>query len=99
MSLPIVLRKEAQQEFDEAFDWYDEKQPGLALGFTSEVEKVFDRIATHPKCTQSCSPTSARRWFGDFLTAFSTAHIRTASKSSRYFTANEIRPFGKSEPK
>ena len=49
MSLPVVLRDEAQKEFDEAFDWYDAKRPGLAFEFEAEVQKVFDRIAAVPK--------------------------------------------------
>jgi len=48
MSLPIVLRDEAQAEFDEAFDWYEAQRPGLGVDFLSEVQKVFDRIAINP---------------------------------------------------
>ncbi|MFL5328865.1 MAG: type II toxin-antitoxin system RelE/ParE family toxin [Gemmataceae bacterium] len=48
MSLPIVLRDEAQAEFDEAFDWYDEQRAGLGIEFVAEVQKVFDRIAVNP---------------------------------------------------
>jgi hypothetical protein len=29
MSLPVVLRAEAQTDFDEAFDWYEAQRPGL----------------------------------------------------------------------
>ena len=47
MSLPIVLRDEAQAEFDEAFDWYDAHR-GLGPAFAAEVQKVFDRIAANP---------------------------------------------------
>ena len=31
MSLPLVMRDEAQVEFDEAFDWYDGKRAGLGV--------------------------------------------------------------------
>ena len=48
MSLPVVLRDEAQAEFDEAFDWYDTKRAGLGSEFVAEVQKVFDRIAANP---------------------------------------------------
>ena len=48
MNLPIVLRDEAQAEFDEAFDWYDAKRGGLGLEFVAEIQKVFDRIAANP---------------------------------------------------
>ena len=48
MSLPVVLRDEAQAEFDEAFDWYDAQRPGLGTEFVAEVQKVFDHIAASP---------------------------------------------------
>ncbi len=48
MSLPIVLRDEAQSEFDDAFDWYDSQRAGLGSEFVAEVQTVFDRIAVTP---------------------------------------------------
>ena len=49
MSLPVVLRDEAQTEFYEAFDYYEGKQAGLGLDFAARVERVFDRIAANPQ--------------------------------------------------
>lgn len=46
MSLPVVLRAEA--EFDEAFDHYEGKRPGLG-SFAERVQEVFDRIAANPQ--------------------------------------------------
>lgn len=48
MSLPIVLRSEAEAEFDEAFNFYDFQRAGLGPTFAVEVQRVFDRIATKP---------------------------------------------------
>jgi plasmid stabilization system protein ParE len=48
MILPIVLRDEAQREFDDAFDWYDSQRAGLGSEFVAEVQKTFNRIATTP---------------------------------------------------
>jgi plasmid stabilization system protein ParE len=48
VSLPIVLRAEAQAEFDEAFDWYDAQRIGLGPEFAAEIQKVFDVIAVNP---------------------------------------------------
>ncbi len=48
MSLPIVLRAEAEAEFDEAFDFYDERRVGLAAEFAAAVQKVFDSLAANP---------------------------------------------------
>jgi plasmid stabilization system protein ParE len=48
MSLPVVLRAEAETEFDEAFDFYDGRQAGLGTDFAAEVQKVFDRLSANP---------------------------------------------------
>jgi plasmid stabilization system protein ParE len=53
VSLPVVLRDEAQAEFDEAFDWYDAQRVGLGSEFVAEVQKVFDRIAANPLMHQT----------------------------------------------
>lgn len=48
MTLPVVLRAEAEAEFDGAFDWHETQRRGLGLAFTAEVQRVFDRIAANP---------------------------------------------------
>lgn len=48
MSLPVVVRAEAEAEFDEAFDFYDTRQVGLGPAFAAAVQKVFDGIAAQP---------------------------------------------------
>ncbi len=52
MSLPIILRAEAEAEFDEAFDFYDGRQVGLGTEFVAEVQKAFDRLAANPRMHQ-----------------------------------------------
>jgi plasmid stabilization system protein ParE len=49
MSLPVVLRVEAQAEFDEAFDYYEQQRPGLGVAFVARAQEVFDRIALNPQ--------------------------------------------------
>ena len=41
MSLPVVLRDEAEAEFDDTFDWYDAQRVGLRTEFVTAVEAVF----------------------------------------------------------
>jgi toxin ParE1/3/4 len=48
MSVPVVLRAEAQAEFEEAFDNYEGQRPGRGVKFVNQVQKVFDRIASNP---------------------------------------------------
>jgi len=49
MSLPVVLRPEAQADLLSARDWYEQQQPGLGDGFTDVVEEMIDRIAAMPE--------------------------------------------------
>jgi plasmid stabilization system protein ParE len=49
MTLPVVLRIEAQNEMEEARDWYDTQQPGVGADFLAECQKAFDRIKSMPE--------------------------------------------------
>lgn len=49
MTLPVVLRHEAQAEFDEAFDWYESRRPGRGVAFAGGIQEVFDRISVTPQ--------------------------------------------------
>jgi toxin ParE1/3/4 len=53
MSLPVVLRDEAQTEFDSAFDFYDGRKAGLGAEFVAEVQDALDRIAANPLIHQT----------------------------------------------
>ena len=48
MRLPISFRTVAEAEFDAAFDYYEERQPGLGLEFVAEVQWEIDKIAENP---------------------------------------------------
>jgi plasmid stabilization system protein ParE len=52
MKKPIVFRREAQAEFDEAFDWYSEQLAGLGLDFLDCVADVLERIGSMPESYQ-----------------------------------------------
>jgi plasmid stabilization system protein ParE len=43
MNRPVVLSRQAQREFDEAADWY-EQQAGLGARFTERVRDVLRRV-------------------------------------------------------
>jgi plasmid stabilization system protein ParE len=49
MSLPVVLTPEAQAEFDDAFDWYENQRPGLGTVFAERVQDALDRISANPQ--------------------------------------------------
>ena len=48
MSLPIVFRRAARQEYDAAADWYEARRPGLGVTFTHAVQRALDEIAHQP---------------------------------------------------
>jgi plasmid stabilization system protein ParE len=48
VSLPIVFRRAARAEFDDAADWYEQRRTGLGPAFTATVQRVLDRIAAQP---------------------------------------------------
>lgn len=47
--LPIRLLLEARQEFDDAIDWYAQRDKSLAIDFVIKIRNVFNRIAVLPK--------------------------------------------------
>ena len=49
MSLPVILDPEAQAEFDEGYDFYEGRRPGLGERFADAVQVVLDRIAGQPR--------------------------------------------------
>jgi plasmid stabilization system protein ParE len=48
MSLPVVFRRAARVEFDDAADWYEQQRAGLGAAFTAAVQRVLDQIAAQP---------------------------------------------------
>ena len=49
MTFSIVFRREAQTEFDEAFDWYEQKQLGLGVDFLNQVTEALTRVQAMPE--------------------------------------------------
>ena len=48
MTRRILLRREAQREFEEAAIWYDQLRKGLALTFQESVNFAVSLAAGHP---------------------------------------------------
>src|SRR5262249_30015394 len=49
MTLPLILRPEAEQDTSEARDWYESRREGLGDEFLDELNKAFDRIRQFPQ--------------------------------------------------
>lgn len=49
MSLPIRLLPDAKAEFDDAANWYEQRQTGLGVKFVARIRTVLDRISNNPR--------------------------------------------------
>lgn len=49
MALPIVFRRIAQSELDNAVSWYENKRVGVGLEMRIEIEKHLEQIAKQPQ--------------------------------------------------
>ena len=49
MSGPVILRRLAQAEFDDAADWFEARSAGDGPAFTAAVRAVLDGIAADPE--------------------------------------------------
>ena len=49
MSRPVVFRRQARREFDEAADWYAQRRVGLGSRLVAAVQDVLTTAATNPK--------------------------------------------------
>jgi plasmid stabilization system protein ParE len=48
MSTPVILRRLAQAEFDDAADWYEARRVGWGAAFTLAVRQVLAAIGVQP---------------------------------------------------
>lgn len=44
---PVVFRRKAQDELDDAGDWYEKERQGLGLEFLQVVDKLLQDIVGH----------------------------------------------------
>ena len=49
MTLPVVFRRAAKDEFDSAAIWYDERQAGLGTQFVFEVKNAIGSASDDPE--------------------------------------------------
>lgn len=49
MSLPLVIRSEAETDLREAYNSLQDARPGLGLRFVSEAGEAFERIEATPE--------------------------------------------------
>lgn len=49
MTLKVVFRPAARAEFDGAVLWYEDRRPGLGIGFVSEIDRAVDLASKFPE--------------------------------------------------
>jgi toxin ParE1/3/4 len=49
MSLPVILRRQAEADLASAYRWYEKRLPGLGVRFLEQVELALLRLADHPE--------------------------------------------------
>jgi plasmid stabilization system protein ParE len=60
MSRRLIVRPEAEAEMTDAFDWYEDRVPGLGSEFLLCVDAVFNAIQRTPQ-NYPCVHKTARR--------------------------------------
>jgi toxin ParE1/3/4 len=48
MPRDLVVRPDAEREANEAYDWYEEREPGLGGKFRNAIKRGIDSISTNP---------------------------------------------------
>lgn len=56
----LIVRKEAEQDIKQAFDWYEAQLENLGLSFLTEVDQVFWSIEERPQLYASITPSICR---------------------------------------
>jgi plasmid stabilization system protein ParE len=49
LTLPIILWPEAQQEYDDAVDWYESQRRGQGLRFLDQINDTLNSISDNPE--------------------------------------------------
>ena len=49
MSLPVILTPEAEEEYEEAYSFYESRRTGLGEDFADKVQAVFLSIGRTPR--------------------------------------------------
>lgn len=48
MRLPVLIRRDAEEDLTEAFRWYEERREGLGGEFLLCIDAVLESISRHP---------------------------------------------------
>jgi len=52
MSYALIVKPEAENDIQVAYDWYEEQQSGLGETFLNQIDQSFNQILNNPKAFQ-----------------------------------------------
>ena len=77
MTLRVVFRRAAKDEFGDAAAWYDNRRSGLGEEFAVEIEQAFLELPRRRSAIRSFSATSAALSRDVFRLLFTSAYAQT----------------------
>ena len=60
MTLELIVRPEAEKDLSAAFEWYEERVPGLGSDFLLNVDAAFHAIRVSVNSSHLADPFSCR---------------------------------------
>jgi plasmid stabilization system protein ParE len=48
MTFTVIAEDEAKRDWNEAVDWYDEREPGVGLRFDDAIRTFLETLSTEP---------------------------------------------------
>ena len=83
MSRRLIVRPEAEAEMAEAFDWYEQRLPGLGSEFLLCVDAVFNAILRNPQHwahVHRVAGSLASAWLRSYLPPLRRCRRRSRSR-------------------
>lgn len=76
--IPVVVRRLAETDIEQALEWYASKDEWLGVRFTEEVGRTIDRIGTLPDQFSRSVVVCAAHYSTRFRTRCTSSAERTA---------------------
>jgi hypothetical protein len=90
MAVELILAPEVEQDVSEAYEWYEQRRPGLGEEFLGCVDACIQHVCRSPEHYTRFTKAIDGQWSGDFLTPSFTNMSTTPLLSIAYFTRLEI---------
>ena len=63
MPVPLIITEKAQKDLDDAFQWYEKKEPGLGKEFIRCIDAKIAELNRHPHLHPIIQSNKVRRAF------------------------------------